>query len=671
MKILDIIVPHEILNENRVTNWFARTFARSAGETAEAKVSSWVDNAIRQIEASNPGHAITRTKELKQAESALVAVVERNPYPDELAKIDSLATSLSEYLISTGRSRVEGSNALETLAELVRKGSIKPPSVYGSKEEFLSDPFIVTELRGLATAAGTRIELAGSKYIRELAEVRTQVYKEIQNIQPVKTRAQKKQEKEEAKTLKKQQDTAEIKTDNDLQAAKNTSSKLTLEAKALEEKLAKNELELAGYMKKQTRVIQFFAGSEAARVFAQFSQQMNNSYQWRNGWQDGTSIPAEIAKNFPDVPDGGIKDPNAPSIKALVKSPFLGEPYFYRTKRQRYTAASDYTQASIFVLMCKQLGTGVVSWFAPGMFGRTVVTTTDFAINTTRYIVLLGKAKQAYSILEHINPVLAKNPTLLKILNGFSLTSKMFFADFMMTSVVAEQPASESLAYWLDEALGQSSAYVMGKSTEMTNAFDWTDYTQEELDNASKGLRILPKFEHSPDLNKAWSSLVLFQGLDELENSFGPDSYIREWLYNGAQSYLVPSAVVTSVLAQALALVVEAASLVGPLFVKMWGTTRGKAPVNGAQVAPPASAASAPNASADQSSMSGDNSSTTSSDASQAKVPPVNTSNSPVVDNNKIPPSNTNKKLTPSDSGYLDESINENFKKRIAQLMKS
>jgi hypothetical protein len=660
MKILDIIIPHETLIENRVTNWFARTFARSAGTTAESKVSSWVDSAIRELETANPGHVIKRTKELKQAESALVAVVERNPYPDELAKIDSLATSLSEYLITTGRPSVEGANAIETLATLVRQGSVKPPSVYGSKEEFLSDPFIVSEIRGLATAAGARLEMAGSKYIRELAEARAQVYKEIKNIEPVKTRAQKKKEQDAEELAAKQAETSKIKTDNELQTARNTAEDL---------KVLKNKADLVNFWKNQGKLTKYFAGSEFARVSTQYGQQINNIQTWDHGYENGTPIPEDIAKYFPVVPEGGVKE-GSPSIKATVNSP-LGKPYYYRTNKQRYEKAADYAFSTISTLYLKQLGTGTISWIAPSLTAKTVSWVGG-------KMPLLGKSKTIHSILEVFNNALANSPRMIKLLGGMSLAGKMLFVDFMMTNVVAEQPSSENLAYWLNSALGKITGVPVAAAAEYTNSLGWTELTPEELEDARKGLSLLPNYEKSPELNKAWASLMVGSSIAEL-----PDSYAKEFLMDGVATYLVPYAAATNLFLEIGSAFLTAGKYIFPLIVKAMGTTSGKLPTtNGeqppVQVAPPDSAASAPNAAADQTDMSGDGSqTTTSSDASQG-----NNNTSQSNNNNNVPPAVVAKppvntrttprgKVTPSDNGYLDESINESLKRRVAQLMKS
>lgn len=659
MKILDIIIPHETLIENRITNWFARTFTRSAGTTAEAKVSSWVDNAIRELETANPGHAITRSKELKQAESALVAVVERNPYPDELAKIDSLATSLSEYLISTGRPSVDGTNAIETLATLVRQGSVKPPSVYGSKEEFLSDPFILSEIRGLATAAGARLEMAGSKYIRELAEARAQVYKEIKNIEPVKTKAQKKKDQEAEELSAKQAETSKIKTDNELQTAKNTAEDL---------KLLQNKADLVNFWKNQGKLTKYFAGSEFARVSVQASQQINNIQTWSLGYRDNTPIPEEIAKYFPIVPTGGVKE-GEPSIKARISSP-TGNPYYYRTNKQRYEKAADYAFSTISILYFKQLGTGAISWIAPSLTAKSVAWAGG-------KMPLLGKAKWVHTAIEVFNKSLADNPKLVKLLGGLSLTSKMLFVDFMMTNVVADQDSSQNLAYWLNSGLGQITGVPAAAAAESINALGWAELTPEELESARKGLSLLPNYEKSPELNKAWASLMVGSSIAEL-----PDSYAKEFLMDGVSTYLVPYAAATNLFVELVMAIITGASYVAPLVVKAMGTTSGKLPtINGeqppAQVTPPAIAASNPNAAADQTDMSGDSSQTTTSDASQG-----NNNTSQSNNNNNVPPAVVAKppantrtpprgKVTPSDNGYLDESINESLKRRVAQLMKS
>ena len=650
MKILEIIIPHETLNENRITNWFARPFARSAGNTAEARVSSWVDDAIRQVEAANPGHTITRTKELKQAESALVAVMERNPYPDELAKIDSLATSLSEYLISTGRSRVAGDNAIEIIADLVRKGSIPPPSVYGSKAEFLSDPFIITELRGLATATGARIELAGSKYIRELAEVRTQVYKEIKNIEPVKTKAQKKKEEKAAELAKTKQDAEELRAKNKLQKEINTADDL---------KILQATRDGRSFWKRN-RIALVFAGTEVGRISVQTGQQINNIETWKYGWKDNTPIPPEIAKFFPIVPKDGVKE-GEPSIKALVTD-WDGKPYYYRTKKQRYEKAAWYAWHTITGLWVKQAASGTVAWFAPGIFGKSVKLVGVGGVTFTANLV--GKGKWAHSVVEYFNKAWANSPILVKWLGGLSLTSRMLFADYMMTNVVPEQDASQNLAYWINSVVGEATGIPSGAAAKTSNELGWTEFTPEELADARKGLSLLPDYQNPIELNKALAAISIGADIEEL-----PEGYVKEFLLNGLKTYGVPYIVATNAIIETIKAFVEAAAYIAPLMVKAMGTTKGKLPNNNdTPVAPPAALPVAPppsdaNAQQDQGALSGDQSTTTDTTPPAVAKPEAK----PSADARTSPSS----KIKPSDNGYLDESINESLKRRVAQLMKS
>ena len=554
MKILDIITPHETLTEdNFLTKWFARTLGRSAGTTAESKVSSWVETAISALEAQTPGHKIKRSEELKRAERALVSVLERNPYPQEAEKIESIAQSLSEYLVG-GPGRSIGDNAVKTLVTLVRQGSAQVPSVFASKAEFLSDAFITSEMRGGLVISGstTPTEMAGSKYIRELAEARATVYTEIENIQPVKTRAQKKKEKEEADLEKIRQDTEKLNAKNDWQKAKDTADDLTV---------AKGKKDVGTFWQ-ENKIGLIFAGTEAGRITVQFGQQVNNIHQWENGYLDGTPIPPEIAKYFPEEPDGGVPA-GAPSIKSIKVTDRMGKPYYYRTKKQRYEQASWYAWQTISNLYVKQLCSGAVAWWAPALTQKTVGSG----------IGLLGKAKWAHNIIEFFSKAWANNPKLEKLLGGMSLTSKMLFADFMMTSVVEEQDSSQNLAYWINSLVGNITGMPLSAGANATNAIGWTDFTPEELTSAREGLSLLPDYAHSPQLNKALASIMLGSSIEEMS-----DGYAKEFLTDALRTYAVPYVVATQIFLTVGAAVIDATKYIAPIVLKQLGTTKGKLP---------------------------------------------------------------------------------------------
>jgi hypothetical protein len=663
MKILDIITPNETLTEadNFLTRWFARSLGRSAGTTAEKKVSAWVDSAIRELEASTPGHEIKRTEELKRAESSLISVMERNPYPQEAEKIDSIAQSLAEYL-ARYPGRELGDNAVKKLVELVRLGSVEKPKFFDSKAEFLRDPFITSEMRGgvIVPGSSTTTEMAGSKYIRELAEAKTQVYNEIKNIQPVKTKEQLKKEKEEADIDARNRETNDLRSKNELQKEKLTAGDLAVEQA--------NKDGRSFWQKNKIGLI--FGGTEVGRISLQASQQINNVSQWKDGWKDGTPIPPEIAKFFPAVPEGGVKKGD-PSIKSLVTGRD-GKPYYYRTNRQRYDQAAWYAWQTITNLWMKQVCSGTIAWWAPSLTAKSV------EIAGTRTAGLIGKGKWAHDIVEFFNKAWAKNTMLVKILDNMSIASKMLFADYMMTNVVAEQDSSQNFAYWINSLVGHTTGIPTAAVKNAANEMGLSDYTPEELEDARKGLSLLPESKDPIELNKALAAISIGASIEEL-----PEGYVKDFLITGLKTYAVPYTAATQIIANILIACFDAGKYFVPLVVKAMGTTKGKLPNNNdkAVIAPPAEPATRTepdaNAQQDQTDLSGSEQSAP-APAAPASAPapaapasaPAAPASSPEASNKKAKkPAVTNPELDPFT--LQRESVRESLKRRVEKLMRS
>jgi hypothetical protein len=196
-------------------------------------------------------------------------------------------------------------------------------------------------------------------------------------------------------------------------------------------------------------------------------------------------------------------------------------------------------------------------------------------------------------------------------------------------------------------------------------------FTPEELADARKGISLLPDYQSPIELNKALAAIIIGAEIEQL-----PEGYVKEFLINALKTYGVPYIVASNVIVETVKAIIEAGKYILPLMVKAMGTTKGKLPNDNdtPSVAPtaPASVPVAPpvsdtNAQQDQGALSGDQSTSTNTSPAVVK-PEVNPQAKPEAK----PPANARKgKVTPSDNGYLDESINESLKKRVAQLMKS
>jgi len=343
--------------------------------------------------------------------------------------------------------------------------------------------------------------------------------------------------------------------------------------------------------------------------FAKIGFQWDGSRNEVNRWQASGQLPADVAELFPEV---------TATSELPVEGGDSNDKRYYYDNEERVTVAADWARAKLIKQVCFQLLGGTVAFagahtlkgLGGGFFG--------WASHLSRFnklIAFIGrKSDKAKVVTDWIS-------TALK---GMSQASKYMFVDYFLSAANNEAWNVKDAALQINKVLP---------------------------DSVYNDLNI----SHTADINKAIASLVVADTYQSVESFF--DSAIARQLKGAFEaSYISPGLIIEpcekilrwiKLKINPPTVDLETPPIQGP--IPGVGT-----PVNPKSKAkpgaPPANAASAPNASADQSSMSG-----TSNDASQAKVPPVK----------------TNKNLTPSDSGYLDESINESFKRRVAQLMKS
>jgi hypothetical protein len=601
MKILEIIIPHETLDENTIKDLVAKGRRLLKGKNA-AEISDDITDLLKRA-----GKDVERSPELAQAERAL-ADISATVKTDKADRIifDQMVDALADRMARTGETSLYQNNPISELRKMYPDPATAPDwlSTSGTKFKELNDKEYLN-------------------WLTNMAEAKAKVFVEIKKAPPAppvpKTKEEKAREKLEQDRLA-----------NDQTAEKNREKQLEKEKeelkrpypKGIPRKILRFATDVGKSFSKYDGV---FAGAELSRIIVQYWQQLNTIKEWAEA-QSG--MPSELAKLFPPVVNGKLQVGGE-----------KGE-YKYSTEADRYEEAAKYAVDKLWsrtILQVQALGVSL------------------FASQSLLYVGggTAGKASTVRRISNHI-PIpytkLGVGDVLAPVLRGSSKLGQMMFVDYFIS--VTNPDTNEE------------NSYTAGIVNGLNKGFEAT--------GSSKRIPPPPNFGYDPNIYNAYTSFMIV-------DIFGGDQVIKDLASSGLFQHtaaavkrgLMPIDAVISVLSAAGKIIVDWIINVVPYLKDAVGKAPSDIPVGKKSkdaVEPPASA---PNASADQSSMSGDNSSTSSSDASQAKVPPVNTSNSPAVNNNNIPPSNTNRRLLPSDSGYIKESINERLKRRVAQLMKS
>jgi len=591
MKILDIIIPHETLDENAFTDAMSRgrqkvkDVANTVGEytgiralrTRESnKIADYVDDAL-----TSAGKDLNRSEGLAAAERSLLDI-EKNISLEGLSKkrFDEMAEYLATKLKAQDRTLHDLESPIVALQNFI-KNEPNPQAWMNSKQ--IKDNLFNNEFQDwLTKSTNARIKIKQEVELASSAPPppKSKEEKEADNLSKEKTQLEKDRLKLARSRLKRQ-----------------------IEAEAKAQKIADGRFKI-------TYSDGVFMGTELAKIGFQWDGSRNEV----NRWQASGQLPADVAELFPEV---------TATSELPVEGGDSNDKRYYYDNEERVTVAADWARAKLIKQVFFQLLGGTVAFagahtlkgLGGGFFG--------WASHLSRFnklIAFIGrKSDKAKAVTDWIS-------TALK---GMSQASKYMFVDYFLSAANNEAWNVKDAALQINKVLP---------------------------DSVYNDLNI----SHTADINKAIASLVVADTYQSVESFV--DSAIAKQLKGAFEASYIPPGFIIEPCEKALRWIklkinpptvdLETPPIPGP--IPGVGT-----PVNpkskAKPVAPPANAASAPNASADQSSMSGDNSSTTPSDASQAKVPP----------------SKTNKKLIPSDSGYIQESINERLKRRVAQLMKS
>jgi len=378
-----------------------------------------------------------------------------------------------------------------------------------------------------------------------------------------------------------------------------------------------------------------FLGSEALKIFAQWAQQRNTIIRWMKA---GTGMPPEVAQYFPAIPPDGL-----PAGKEFLTSTTGDKPESKYTNEQQ-----RYKEAGLWAL--DKIGS---------QFWLQVITVGVVGAGTQKFLVSTGGVGGKANMLNKGWRLFSKlfggagNDTVSTILRGSTKAGQMLFVDYMAA------------------ATDPNSSYTESYASKIATLINALPANLPESLNAKKAWVDMPRAEYNPNINKAVANLIMWDCFGSTED------FLKSNLYNqlkGAEEsgFMIITAA-WGVIIGLGKLIVDVLTYCFPQVIEAFGEGKSNIPVQNntkppsTEVEPAAPKTGDANSSHDQGVLSGDQNTSTNTSPAVVK-PEVNPQAKPEAK----PPANARKgKVTPSDNGYLDESINESLKKRVAQLMKS
>jgi hypothetical protein len=622
MKILDIITPHETLDENAFTDLVAkgksaaRDVANTVGEytgiralrTRESnKIADYVDEALTKA-----GKDLNRSEGLAAAERSLLDV-EKTISLEGLTKkrFDQFAEYLATECKKEDRLLSSQESPILTLKELIKKDP-KPPA-WATSKQLNSNLFNNEYNDWLIANVNARVKI---KQEVELAKTAPPAPK---------TKAEKEADKladKEKTVANKELDARGLDADVKIETAKKTLVQIANDSKAA--------TAVGRWWNSLSTLDKGFFSAEAIRIIIVNGQRLKDISEWR---QSG-NIPSEVARYFPKVESPGTETVGGPAKQTV-----------YATNEQRVNAAANYAEFTIYrqgLLQLGGLGGGLLA-------GNALVKLGGGTINYASQIkiIVAGLAPLGKGIVRLVEKIPSKygggtwittsgswiSKLTVEGLKGISQAGKLMMIDYFISAVNPSQP------------------FVSAPLTDLSNKLSTL--------SPYKNLQI----DHPPDINAAVLSILTISMWSSIEG-FSTSPFVKQMI-GTYEASLVP----VKLFLDTIGMILDVAGVdvpdidvsLPPAGGKLPGVDNTNSGSNTQPVVPqsPAPPVSDTNAQQDQGALSGDQS--TSTNTSPAVVKPE-----------AKPPANARKgKVTPSDNGYLPDSINESLKKRVAQLMKS
>lgn len=461
MKILDIITPHETLDENAFTDMMARggkkirDIANDVGEKADVswlrtresnKIADYVDDAL-----TSAGKDLNRSEGLAAAERSLLDI-EKNISLQSGSKKNF--DTMAEYLAN--RKIAEEGNNVRLL------GDLDVPTLY-IRNDAKAGKDITPEnawMKNLATSKDYDDDF--NNWLRQSVNARIKIKQEIKDAKPAPPTPKTKEEKAKEKLEK-------DKLANDQLEQDTRTKELNKKEKEIKNPYPKGILrktlrfanDVGGSL---TRWDALFASAEFSRLVVQYWAQHNAIKEWA---ESQSNMPGDLAKLFPPVVGGKPQEGGEAG----------GKQYTYSTEEDRYGLAASYAYDKIWARLILQIKALGVSLFASQGLLYVGGGTAGKASTIRRILNIVT----IYKTRLHLGDILAP------ILRGSSKLGQMMFVDYFIS---VTNPNTQ-----------QENSYTAGIINKLNKIPEYL--------NSSARIPPVPNFGYDPNIYNAWTSFSI------------------------------------------------------------------------------------------------------------------------------------------------------------------
>jgi hypothetical protein len=501
MKILEIITPHETLDENPRTD--AQELAKQAGTTIRNTANdvgerfniSWlrraesqgVSNHIDQM-LTKAGKDLKRSPDLADAERVLLDLEKTVKY-DRAGKkqFEEIGDTLADALYAQKESRL-WKNPIDELERMYRN-SPNPPT-WMSNTSIQLKRFDPEYLEWLTKSVNAKIVARREVDLAKPAPPppKTKAEKEADKLADKEKKEADKLADKEKTVANKELDARELEADVTIATGKDTLKQIANDSKAAGA--------VGRWWNSLSTLDKGFFSAEAIRIIIINGQRLSDISEWR---QSG-NIPPEVAQYFPKVESPGTETVGGP-----------GKQTVYNTNEQRVNAAANYATFTIIrqaLLQLGGLGGGLLA-------GNALVKLGGGTINYASQIkiLIIGLAPLGKGIVRIVEKIPSKfgggtwittsGSWISKLtvggLKGISQAGKLMMIDYFISAVNPSQP------------------FVSAPLTDLSNKLSTL--------SPYKNLQI----DHPPDINDAVLSLLTLSTWSSIEG-FSTSPFVKQMI---------------------------------------------------------------------------------------------------------------------------------------------
>ena len=482
MKILDIITPHETLDEGLKQD--AQELAKRAGtkirntanDVGERFNINWlrraesqgVSNRIDQM-LTKAGKDLKRSPDLADAERVLQDLEKSVKYDrDGKKQFEEIGDHLADLLYARKESSLGGANPIDVLERMYRN-SPNPPA-------WMSN-------------TGLQLKRFDPEYLEWLTksvDAKIVARREVDMAPKAPPKAKSKAEQEKSKAEQEEKEIAD-------QDRKNRKDRGILDAKKIADEILENKKANKAFkgMFMRSMSDEIFIIGEGGKIWFQYERSNENI----NEWEKSGKIPEDVASFFPPVPE------NMPEGSFQKGGDKGKDERKYFNEQQRVAQAADWARTKLTKQMTIQILAGVGAF----TLAHGVIKGGAGTFGSARNLAMASKILEKMS--EKVSVVTAP---LMKVLAGVSITGKYLFADYFLSAVDGEQVNSRD-----------SASIIAGMGL-----------TYQDL-----------TISNTADINKAVASLFLADTYESLE-SFRNSPFAQQ-VYGAWQAAKMPFNIVT------------------------------------------------------------------------------------------------------------------------------